>query len=118
MVGTYHLGRTYLRQHRYEEAERTLKEAADANYCLALHQLGKMYDLGTGVARNPSVAKSYLERAMRCGNIFAQRRLGGILIKERSSVRSTLRGIQLIVTGMFTILYIVATEGEKSERLQ
>ncbi len=116
--GCYHLGRTYLRLHRYEEAERALKKAADANYCPALHHLGKMYDLGMGVAKDSIAAKSYLERATKCGNIFAQRRLGGILIKERSSVRSTLRGIRLILNGMFTILYVVASEGEKSERLR
>jgi len=51
------------------------RKAADSGSAAATFDLGKMYENGRGVPRDPAKARELYERAARMGNAEARRRL-------------------------------------------
>jgi tetratricopeptide (TPR) repeat protein len=59
----YQLGRTLLAARNYSSAVASYKRAIELGNVQALHVLGKMYEEGTGVAKDPGGARFYYETA-------------------------------------------------------
>ena len=76
------LGMIYIKQKNYSEAITWLRRAALQDHPPALFQMGKVYDLGTGVLINKGRAHSLYFKSASLGHIEAMIALSESLINE------------------------------------
>ena len=115
--GHYYLGRFFLRTKKYREAREAMEFSAARGYGPALHDLGKIYLRGLGVARNEQTGMRYLQRAVEAGSIFAKRRLGGLTMQSATDVKTRLKGIVIIGHAFLDMVRTLVRSGPDSERL-
>ena len=91
--GQFYLGTLLCNQEEYQQAIAWLERAASQDYMPAIFRLGKMYDIGSGVTRDPEKAYRYLVRAARMGHLFAQRHIAGKMIRGRFGAKRIPEGL-------------------------
>lgn len=95
MLAVLDLGSLYLERRRYAEAQAVFEAAAARDYAPAIHQLGRMYFYGHGVAKDFGRARTLLERASAEGNIAAKFQLAHLLRTGHFGFGQWLRSILL-----------------------
>jgi len=102
--GQFYIGSLYRLEGKYEEAITWLIKAAAQGYMPALYRLGKMYDIGEGVAIDKEKSYKFLEEAAIKGHLFAKRELSVKMMKGESGVinicNGFLRFIDVLITGI------------------
>ena len=80
-----------------QDARRFLEQAAAQEYAPALYHMGRMYETGTWVTRDDSLAYRYFEAAAARGHVWAERQLAWRLMSGRL-------GVALIPMGFFRFI--------------
>ena len=75
-VAQFQKGLVQLQSGQMEEGARLIRLAANRNQPAAQYRLAKLYESGTGVAKDPITARELIERAARGGNRIAMHDLG------------------------------------------
>ena len=75
-VAQFQKGLVQLQAGQLEEGARLIRLAANRNQPAAQYRLAKLYESGTGVAKDPVTARELIERAARGGNRIAMHDLG------------------------------------------
>jgi TPR repeat protein len=116
LIGSYCLGRLFLKQHRYADALGAFKYASGKGYPSAAHYLGRMYCLGIGVPKDVPRGEKWLEFAAKKGNVAAKAFLGNVLVRDLMHPRRVLRGLWLLLAAFVEVFQVFYDEGEGSER--
>ena len=90
--------------------------AAEEGYSAAYYQLGKMYQAGFGVARDPGKAYEFFQKGSELGHIFARRELAIILLKGYQGLINIPRGLLLFLWNIIYGTYVAIREpyGERT----
>ena len=75
-IAQFQKGLVQLQAGQMEEGARLIRLAANRNQPAAQYRLAKLYESGTGVAKDPVTARELIERAARGGNRIAMHDLG------------------------------------------
>ena len=75
-IAQFQKGLVQLQAGQMEEGARLIRLAANRNQPAAQYRLAKLYETGTGVAKDPVTARELIERAARGGNRIAMHDLG------------------------------------------
>mgnify|MGYP001950794640 CR=1 FL=1 len=75
-IAQFQKGLAQLQAGQMEEGARLIRLAANRNQPAAQYRLAKLYETGTGVAKDPITARELVERAARGGNRIAMHDLG------------------------------------------
>ena len=75
-IAQFQKGLVQLQAGQLEEGARLIRLAANRNQPAAQYRLAKLYESGTGVAKDPITARELIERAARGGNRIAMHDLG------------------------------------------
>ena len=75
-IAQFQKGLVQLQAGQMEEGARLIRLAANRNQPAAQYRLAKLYESGTGVAKDPITARELIERAARGGNRIAMHDLG------------------------------------------
>lgn len=108
-LASYELGRIYLAEKDYAQAENAFCKGKDDGYMPSTHMLGMMYLRGQGVPKNPGRARELLEKAASSGNVFAKRNLGVLLMRAGLNPFQILRGFWLFISAMKDAINIAAS---------
>lgn len=93
-----YLGQTCLNQHRYREAFHYFETAARSGHPSALNMLGRAYERGWGVMRNPARAALYFTEAHRGGDGWAAFNLGDLYLLGSGVCQNRSKAYSLYVT--------------------
>lgn len=91
-VATYYLGVLAVEEGKPSEGIPWLQRAVAKGYAPALRTLGFLYDEGTGVKRDESVALRYWRDAAALGDPWAQREVARRLIRGRGGLLGIVQG--------------------------
>ncbi|MEP3656099.1 MAG: peptidoglycan-binding protein [Litorimonas sp.] len=75
-IAQFQKGLVQLQAGQMEEGARLIRLAANRNQPAAQYRLAKLYESGTGIAKDPITARELIERAARGGNRIAMHDLG------------------------------------------
>ena len=75
-IAQFQKGLAQLQAGQMEEGARLIRLAANRNQPAAQYRLAKLYESGTGIAKDPITARELIERAARGGNRIAMHDLG------------------------------------------
>jgi localization factor PodJL len=75
-IAQFQKGLAQLQTGQMEEGARLIRLSANRNQPAAQYRLAKLYETGTGVAKDPITARELIERAARGGNRIAMHDLG------------------------------------------
>lgn len=75
-IAQFQKGLVQLQIGQMEEGARLIRLAANRNQPAAQYRLAKLYESGTGIAKDPITARELIERAARGGNRIAMHDLG------------------------------------------
>jgi TPR repeat protein len=92
----FQYGRALYADGQFDEALKMVKAALDAGHVRAGHFLGRLYQLGAAVPREPSKAIPLFEAAARKGDPYAQYSLGKALVEGNGVRADVKRGIGLM----------------------
>lgn len=113
----YYLGVLKSKQREYGNAVAYFERAASENYMPAVYALGLVYDFGAGVAADKTKALQYYRRAAQMGHLFAQRVVGGAMMRGRLGLVQIPRGIALFTRAVIRA-FLLAFRDPYSERLR
>lgn len=89
----FHLGKLHLTDNQHADSLRYFEEAAKQNYSPVIYRLGRMYELGRGVAVDERKACEYFERVTKLGHLFAERAIAGKMLKGSYGVANIPKGL-------------------------
>lgn len=92
----FQLGRVLYADGRFDEAVAALRAAFDGGHARAGQFLGKLYQFGAGVERDPAAAVALFEKAAARGDPYGQYALGRALIAGSGVGADVRRGIELL----------------------
>jgi TPR repeat protein len=118
MHAWYALGRLLLDQKRYTESRTAFEQVAEQGFMPAIHMLGRIYYFGLGVAPDHDRAVILLRRAADGGCIFAKALIAYDLVRRAEGARTFLRGIVMKLSCYPQLLFILALEGFRSDKLR
>jgi TPR repeat protein len=105
-MGQFYLARLAASQGKSEEALSWFERAAEQEYGPALFRLGLAYEQGKGTSVDREKASRLFERAASKGNLHAQRRLLGPLLRGERGIVGRIRGVVCVVGLTFRSLRI------------
>lgn len=117
-LSSYALGHLLLTTGRAEQSLKFLQMAGAQGYAPALNRLGRIYSSGNGVETDFQLAKKYFQRAVDKGHVIAMGSLGHILKDHPIKPFDRVRGYWLIVRAVWLLVYTIATDGFRSEKLR
>jgi uncharacterized protein len=109
-LAAYKLGRKYLREGKYTEAQKSFEIGMAQGYMPCIHFLGRMYWKGFGVSPNLDHARLLLERASSAGYVFAKRDLAIFLIQGRFGLAQRIRGVWLWLASVKGLVTVFLTD--------
>jgi tetratricopeptide (TPR) repeat protein len=74
----FELGRALEAVQQYDEAMSYYRKAADAGYAAAAANIGHMYEMGTGITKDLSLAKNWYQKAVDAGDALAKGNLSDV----------------------------------------
>jgi TPR repeat protein len=118
MHAWYSLGRLLLDQKRYAESRTAFDHVAKQGFMPAIHMLGRIYYFGFGVAPDHDRAIMLLRQAADGGCIFAKALIAYDLVRRAEGARTFLRGLVMKLSCYPQLLFILALEGFRSDKLR
>jgi TPR repeat protein len=112
------LGRIWLKAGLTDNAIAAFSKAAERGYAPAIYALGRIYLSGVGVAIDEQRAISLLEQAMALGSLHAKGALAKYLVMRHKSISSVIRGYWLGLTCRIEFVFVLLTQGLKSDRFK
>lgn len=113
----FYLGKLDFADKQYADALHHFGEAAKQNYSPAIYRLGRMYELGKGIAVDEQKAYEHFERAAQLGHLYARRAVAGRMIRGRYGITKIPQGLYRLFKTLWDAAK-VANKDEHDERLR
>ncbi len=109
-LATYLLGTVLFERGETKTAIEQFRRASEQGVSSGLYQLGKMYELGSGVDKDRERAYMYYRQSASMGQVFARRRVASLLIGGHRGVIGRLVGIPILVAAIVLGIYTAVTD--------
>ena len=96
-LATYLLGTVLYDSGQSEAAIEKFRDAGERGVSAGFFQIGKLYDVGSGVELNKGKAFDYYCQSSNMGHIFARRRVASMLIEGRKGLLGRIVGVPMLI---------------------
>lgn len=99
-LATYLLGTVLFERGESTAATKQFRKAGEKGVSAGLFQLGKMYELGSGVDKDEERAYECYRQSASMGHIFARRRVASMLIGGHRGAVGRLAGVPMLLVAI------------------
>ena len=99
-LATYLLGTILFVSGEKKAAMERFREAGERGVSSGLYQLGKLYEIGSGIDKDGEQAYEYYRQSASMGHVFARRRVASMLIGGHRGLIGRLVGIPMLVVAI------------------
>ncbi len=115
-LATYLLGTVLIEDGDTQAAIERFHRAGEQGVSAGLYQLGKLYDVGSGVEKDKERAYDFYRRSASMGHVFARRQVARMLIEGHRGVVGWFIGVPMLTAAIVWGAYTAATDpyGERT----